>query len=387
MLLHTLRLVDYRNYQSASIELSPGMTLVTGANAQGKTNLLEGIYYLSIGKAYRQSRDEQIVRWGTHSFSIEAYAQSRQGNTKIQIQYNTKEKPAKQIFLDGLRRDTWEECSGVFTSVLFSPESMSVIKGPPQERRSFLDHDISQVSQSYGVDLLRYRRLLAQRNTLLKSIGHQKGLPGQWKEKLTIWDEQLIAYGSRIINKRLGFLEKMTPMARLMQRKLTEGKENLELHYLHAEDKYLSPQLGKATTSGTKRDTEASLTLAREYALEDDLRYGSTQWGPHRDDVRILLDDTDVRQFGSQGQQRTGVLALKLAEIEVFRGESGEYPILLLDDVLSELDEQRQDQLLSIINEKSIQCVITSTGDRTMDSLPNKQIKQLRVHQGEIREI
>ena len=386
MRLVSLQLADYRNYRNLSCGFSPGITMVTGDNAQGKTNLVEAIHYLSIGRAYRQARDEQLVRWGAKAFRIKAETESRQGGADIEIEYRNDERPPKTILLDGLRRTKWEDMSGALMSVLFSPESMSIIKGQPQERRNFLDHDIAQISMAYSVDLYKYRRLLAQRNALLKRLGLASAPLAAKKEQLAVWDEQLFVCGSRIVEKRLAFLGKMMPMTRLLHRKLTAGKENIELRYIHYGQKYASP--GKTPATGAAAgEILGFLQDVRENALMDDLRNGLTQWGPHRDEVSILLDGADMRQYGSQGQQRTGVLALKLAELEIFRGESGEYPILLLDDVLSELDESRQRQLLSVVNEKSIQCLITATVDGGGVFAEKRERKHYRVIQGEIREV
>ena len=387
MRLSALQLTDYRNYPLVSCAFSPGVTMVVGANAQGKTNLLESIYYLSIGKAYRQARDEQLVRWGARAFCLQGHVESKKGDTTIEIQYRMDESPAKVLVLDGLRREKGEELSGALTSVFFSPESMSIVKGAPVERRRFLDYDIAQISLAYSRDMARYRRIVAQRNALLKKLRPLSMPIGRKKEQLALWDRQSIEYAGRIVGKRLAFLEKISPIARLTQRRLTEGKENLTLRYVYAADKYVGKNGQDESAVSKETDIEAYLTEACGQALEDDLRFGATQWGPHRDDLRILLDGADVRQYGSQGQQRTSVLALKLAELEVFRGESGEYPILLLDDVLSELDGHRQKQLLSIIREKSIQCVITATQDDNESIFDPETYKRFSVRQGEIREI
>jgi DNA replication and repair protein RecF len=244
---------------------------------------------------------------------------------------------------------------------------MSIIKGPPQERRGFLDNDISQISLPYAKDSHKYRRILAQRNALLKKLGPLPVPLNEKKEKLSVWEQQLIFYGGRIIEKRIAIIEKLTPLVRLIHRKLTNHEEKMEIRYNFV--------------SGHISD---SLNEIRESSFENDLRLGSTQWGPHRDDIKISLAGADIRQYGSQGQQRTGVLALKLAELEIFRGESGEYPLLLLDDVMSELDENRQLKLLDFINEKNIQCIITSTENNKNKFTDKRQTRQFFVNKGEI---
>jgi len=382
MILSSLDLTDYRNYHALHCSFCPGINLITGANAQGKTNLIESVYYLSIGKAYRQARDEQLIRWGEQAFHIEGSVESRRGAIDIEIHYIKEAKPSKTITVDGFRGTTGESLSGAFTSVLFSPESMAIIKGSPQERRGLLDYDIGQISPVYSADHYKYRRLLAQRNALLKKLG-PLSMPQQDKrERLSVWDQQLVSVGSRLIEKRLMFVEKLAPLARLMQRRLTGGKENMEMQYLLYAKKAAS--VGKNAEG--RWDIAAWLREVCESSLEDDLRFGSTQWGPHRDDIRITVDGMDVRRYGSQGQQRTAILSVKLAELELFRGESGEYPILLLDDVLSELDESRQQQLLEMVNEKWIQCLITSTEAKNIVLIEKRQNKRFLVNRGEIKE-
>lgn len=382
MYLKSLSLTDYRNYSALSCGFGPGVNLVTGANAQGKTNLIEAVYYLSIGRAYRQARDEQLIRWGRDSFRIRGKVESRFGSTEIETLYRREGNPAKTISVDGLRAQKREEVSGRLTSVLFSPESMAVVKGPPQERRSLLDYDISQISYAYASDLYKYRRILAQRNALLRKLSHIPMGVEDKKERLSVWDQQLVVYGSRIVEKRTAVVEKLTPLVRLVHRKLADNEDNMEIRYFQ-----YGMDAAASNEKDRKRDFAAALREAGERTLAEDLRLGSTQWGPHRDDLKIFLEGIDLRQYGSQGQQRTGALALKLAELELFRGESGEYPVLLLDDVMSELDEERQRKLLGVINEKYIQCIITATEAKNIDLIEKRQPKRFMVNRGEIKEL
>lgn len=374
MLITSLALQNYRNYQQERCDFCPGINLFLGDNAQGKTNLIEAIYYLSIGKAYRPVKDDQLIYWGRNQFTIRGTLENRQGAAKVEIQYQTDEKKSKTIKLGGLILKKNEDLSGCLTSVLFSPENMSIIKGSPQERRHFLDYDISQISRGYAKNLAIYQRLLFQRNNLLKRLREKKISHPDKNSELELWDSQLVEVGGKIIEKRLQTLGKLNPLTRLMQRKLTVGQENIEIRYLFNRKK----EIYHST------DLTELLLEARQEAFEEDLRYGTTQWGPHRDDLLITLNGIFLKQFGSQGQQRTTVLALKLAELEFFRGESGEYPILLLDDVMSELDENRRQQLLELIQEKSIQCFITATDKSGLEKMEKRQMKFFEVRQGKI---
>jgi len=260
---------------------------------------------------------------------------------------------------------------------------MAILKGPPQERRAFLNDDISQISLAYSVNQTKYMRVLTQRNALLKKLGSVSMPAAEKKERLSVWDQQMISYGGRIIEKRMSVMEKLAPLVRLTHRKLTDEHDHMELFYVPRAKQEI---LIKKTSEG-KWDVESFLREAGEASFDDDLRYGSTRWGPHLDDMRVLLDGVDIRLYGSQGQKRTGVLALKLAELEIFRGESGEYPLLLLDDVLSELDEKRQKKLLDFINEKYIQCIITATEAKNINLVEKRQNKSFLVNRGEIKEI
>ena len=383
MYLTSVELAGYRNYRRLSCALCPGINLICGENAQGKTNLIEAIYYLSLGKSYRTAKDEQLPLWGMRSFQIKGKVEKKQGSTEIEVNYRQDENPTKTIWANGLRLDKKENLNGILTSVLFSPESMAILKGSPEERRTFLNYDISQISISYSMNLNKYIRILAQRNALLKRLGIISMPEREIKEKLSVWDQQMVTYGGKIIEKRISFIEKLAPLVRLIHRKLADSRDNMELYYApFAKDDVLI----KKGSEG-KWDAEGFLREVCAKSRDDDLRLGSTQWGPHRDDVKIILEGADLRQYGSQGQQRTAVLAMKLAELEIFRGESGEYPLLLLDDVLSELDERRQHQLLEFINDKSIQCIITATEAKNISFIEKRQNKRYIVNRGEMREI
>ncbi|MDR1205396.1 MAG: DNA replication/repair protein RecF [Peptococcaceae bacterium] len=371
MLLQSLELKDYRNYQAFSHDFSPSLNIFQGKNAQGKTNLIEAIYYLSIGRSYRPVKEDQLVRWEQKSFLISGKILNRLGVLSLETAFSRLTKPAKQIYIGGLKAQKPADMLGNLNSVLFAPEDLSMIKGSPQERRNFLDYDISQVSTEYFQELHKYRRLLAQRNHLLKQIhfGRRDGA------NLSLWDEQLLASASQIVYKRLQALEKLNPLMRLTQRKLTGGVENLDIKYF----------LNKRRELKISDDIPGALKEVQRDVLQEETRQGVTLWGPHRDDLSIVVNGMDLKLYGSQGQHRTAVLALKLSELEFFRGESGEYPILLLDDVMSELDEWRRNALIQFIQSKEIQCFITTTDSIGVLGKYEKEIRTYQIQAGQIK--
>jgi DNA replication and repair protein RecF len=369
--LEKLILNNYRNYASLSRDFTAQINILTGANAQGKTNLLEAIYYLAIGRAYRSVRDTQLIKWDQPFFKINAEIKNKMGQCTIDVFFGTEQKLVKNIRVNGLKIRKMADFLGNLTAVLFAPEDLNIVKGSPGERRSLLDNDIAQVSMGYYGKLQQYQRLLQQRNHLLKKInGRKKGLA-----ELEIWDLQLLNLSEQIIQKRLQVLEKLTPLTRLMQRKLTEGKENLEFKYLFNRKNEL--KIGN--------ELREILLNEMEKVKKEELIRGITLWGPHRDDLLITLNGLNLKYYGSQGQHRTAVLAIKLAELEFFKSETGEYPLLLLDDVLSELDQERREHLLKIIQEKDIQCFITTTEDLSFLWKNNSNIATIVVEKGTLR--
>ncbi|MGI6145212.1 MAG: DNA replication/repair protein RecF [Clostridia bacterium] len=360
MYLEKLELNNYRNYESLNRNFSAQINVLKGANAQGKTNLLEAIYYLAIGRAYRLIREDQLIKWGHDRFSISGQVRNKVGLINLEVFFQDNQqggqllasrgkKVQKEIKVNGLKIRRMADFLGNLTAVLFAPENLNIIKGAPLERRKLLDHDISQVSPDYYLKLQQYNKVLKQRNHLLRQIAELR----QGLEELEIWDLQLKTVGISIVQKRLEVLEKLTPLTRLMQRKLTGGRENLEFKYL----------FNRKWEIKKGYDLEDLFTQEIKRVKKEELMRGQTLWGPHRDDFLLTVNGINLKSFGSQGQHRTAVLAIKLAELEFFKGESGEYPLLLLDDVLSELDQERREHLLNIIQSKVIQCFITTTED------------------------
>ncbi len=348
MYLKKITLTNYRNYEHLEVNFPQKINLLQGANAQGKTNLLEAIYYLALGRAYRSFREDPLIKWGQQFFLIKGEVENRHGLVNLAVLVDqTQAVTRKEIKVNSLKIERLSDFFGNLTAVLFAPENLNIVQGTPALRRKLLDDDLSQVSPGYYLLLQKHRQLLKQRNHLLKKIK----VAGKGYSQIEVWDEQLKTTAAQIINKRLAVLEKLNPLTRLMQRKLTGGRENLELKYLFNR----TQEIKKGVDLVSLIESTAQEVKEREY------RRGITLWGPQRDDFLLTLNGQNLKIYGSQGQQRTAVLAIKLAELEFFKSESGEYPLLLLDDVLSELDTQRRLYLLNIIQEKPIQCFLTTT--------------------------
>ncbi len=373
MYLEKISLINYRNYESLSKNFSAQINLLVGANAQGKTNILEAIYYLAIGKAYRSARENQLIKWGNQHFKISGEIKNKISRSNLEIIFqneNQFNKGNKEIKINGIKIRRMADFLGNLTAVLFAPEDLNIVKGSPLERRKLLDNDISQVNPGYFSQLQKYQKILNQRNHLLKRmIGREKALA-----ELEIWNMQFLNMCEKIIQKRLQVVEKLTPLTRLMQRKLTGGQENLEF-------KYLFNRQQEIKNGYPIRDI---LITEMEKVQKEELLRGITLCGPHRDDLLFILNGINLKSYGSQGQHRTAVLAIKLAELEFFKGESGEYPLLLLDDVLSELDQERRACLIKIIEDKLIQCFITTTEDVQFLWKNKKNIASFYVEKGSL---
>lgn len=318
-----------------ALEFDPSTNIFYGDNAQGKTNILESVYMCSTTKSHRGTKDRDMIRFGEEESHIEAVVE-KSGIT-YQIDMHLKKNSPKGIAINKVPIRKASELFGIVNIVFFSPEDLNIIKNGPAERRRFIDLELSQLDKVYLNNLANYNRIVNQRNHLLKDIYHQEDLI----ETLDIWDLQLIEYGTKIIERRKKFIEQVNEIISDIHKKLTGNKEQIELVY--------EPNTGIFT-----------LEQALKRSRERDLKMKSTSAGPHRDDICFLNKDIDIRKFGSQGQQRTAALSLKLSEIELVKRITKDKPVLLLDDVLSELDKHRQNYLLDSIND--IQTLITCTG-------------------------
>ncbi|MBR5317834.1 MAG: DNA replication/repair protein RecF [Lachnospiraceae bacterium] len=335
MKIKQLKLKNYRNYDLLDLEFDSSTNIFYGDNAQGKTNILESIYLCGTTKSHRGTKDRDLIKFGEEESHIEAVVEKNEVPFKIDI--HLKKNSPKGIAINKMPIRRASELFGIINIVFFSPEDLNIIKNGPSERRRFIDLELAQLDKVYLSDLSNYNRIVNQRNKLLKdSYNRQEIL-----ETLDVWDMQLAHYGKKIIDRRNLFIYQLNEIAGKVHERLTGGKEILNISY---------------EPSNGNMDLEQAIKNNRER----DIRMKSTSVGPHRDDICFMTDEVDIRKFGSQGQQRTAALSLKLSEIELVKQVTKDTPILLLDDVLSELDKHRQNYLLDSICD--VQTLITCTG-------------------------
>ena len=327
MKINNLELNNFRNYNTAKVELKDGLNFIVGKNAQGKTNLLESIYLLSVGKSPKNSKDKQIINFNQEKAKVAVSFLTNAGNKTIEMYLDKSDK--KSIKVNNLNILKLTELVGTLSVVYFSPDELKLIKEVPEDRRSFLDISISQFDKGYLYNLLKYNRILKMRNQILKSFDSNESK----LEQLKLFTPQLIETAEKIIEKRLNFIENLKIIAKNIH-KLITIEENLDISYSYNKKENLS----------IKEDLQQQF----EKSIEKELELGYTTIGPHRDDIIFKINDLDCKYYASQGQQRTVALVVKLSLMEVIKQEIGEYPILLLDDVLSELDDNRQNRLLEL---------------------------------------
>lgn len=339
MVINSLTLKNFRNYEYEEFNFSNGINILTGANAQGKTNVAEAIFFICTGYSPRANKEKLLIRHGEENAELNASATSIYGDVNVKIKLHEKDK--KNIYVNGLEVLKVAELLGNIHSVFFNPSELKLVQESPEDRRRFLNVSLSQISKNYFYALLRYNKILSQRNNLLKDPDRTIIY-----ETLPIWDIQLAKEASKIIRMRNQFISEIAPIAGEKHSLISGGKENLTLK---TESGYF----------GSEEEIAYAFMEDLKTGLERDLRLGFTGVGPHRDDIKFSLDNTDVRIYGSQGQQRTVALALKLAEAQLFKSRLGEYPILILDDVLSELDTSRKKRLIKGV--EGIQTIFTAT--------------------------
>lgn len=354
MILKKIVLENYRNYNSENIELNKGVNLILGENAQGKTNFLEAVYYLATGRTFRNNKDVEIINWEKDYFRIQTELLKDNTDRKFIIDIYCDRKGNKQIKINGIKLNKISELFGYLQVIIFSPDDLKIIKGGPGERRKYIDLEICQLISGYYNILTNYYRVLQQRNNMLKEIRNNKTN----KQLIEIWNEQLINYGSKIIKNRIDFLKKLVPLARKIQKEITLDKENLDITY---------NSLLVNKSSIELKEIENNFFNIIKNNQEQEIKKGITLFGPHRDDIIFYINNKELKTYGSQGQQRTVILSLKLAELKLFFYNSDNYPLLLLDDVMSELDDKRRDFLIKLIKNNNIQTIITGANNELMD--------------------
>ena len=335
MVIKSLKLKNYRNYDLLDLTFDSKTNILYGDNAQGKTNILEAMYLTGTTKSHRGTKDRDLIKFGEEESHLETIV-SKHG-TDFQIDMHLKKNSPKGIAVNKIPIRRASELFGIIHFVFFSPEDLNIIKEGPSGRRRFIDLELSQLDKLYLNNLSNYNRIINQRNSLLKELYKQENL----METLDIWDLQLVDYGNKVMERREEFIKQVNKIISDIHFKLTGGKEKISITY----EKIIG---------------NLSLEQALKKNRERDIRMKSTSAGPHRDDLCFMAGNLDIRKFGSQGQQRTAALSLKLSEIELVKQLINDTPILLLDDVLSELDKHRQNYLLDSIHD--IQTVITCTG-------------------------
>jgi len=348
--LNRLELHRYRNYEHVELKTEGRVNIFIGPNAQGKTNLLEAIFVLALTKSHRTSKDKELIGWQAEEARIVGEADRKYGSVKLELAYSHQGKKAK---INGLEQRKLSDYVGTFNVVMFAPEDLEIVKGTPGIRRRFLDMEIGQVQPGYLHTLQQYGKVLQQRNNYLKTAS-----PGGPKQAmLDVWDTQLAEHGVKIMKRRQSFIQKLQKWAESIHAGITAGNEALTVQY--------RPSFEAA---GAEEETVLfeQFMIKLSQVRDQELRRGITLVGPHRDDLAFYINGKEAQVFGSQGQQRTTALSLKLAEIELIHEEIGEYPVLLLDDVLSELDRSRQTQLIETFQSK-VQTFITTTGLESVD--------------------
>ncbi|GBG93659.1 DNA replication and repair protein RecF [Ligilactobacillus salitolerans] len=360
MFLKSLDLKNYRNYSSCSLEFSPGINVLLGRNAQGKTNLLEAIYVLATARSHRTANDRELIYFGEDQADIKGSVSRHTGTLPLELQLG---KHGKKARVNHLEQAKLSQYIGQLNVILFAPEDLALVKGNPTGRRRFIDMEFGQIAPRYLHNLTQYRDVLKQRNRYLKLLSTHQTTD---KVFLDVLSEQLAAFGGSIIAQRLEFLQELEKYAQELHLAITQGAEKLTLTY----DSKLKDVLGHS-----EQELQQLMYQQLKGQLQKEIFQGTTLFGPHRDDIKFLINGKNVQTFGSQGQQRTTALSVKLAEIDVMKEQTGEYPLLLLDDVLSELDGQRQTHLLKTIQNK-VQTFLTAPA---MNDVAKNLIKAPRI--------
>lgn len=374
MQLKKLQLANFRNYIEFTQEFNQLKTIIIGQNAQGKTNILEAINILATSKSDRAERDSNLILWDSEYALIFAAIETKEDKLDIALQINASGK--RKLKINGVAKKAPQaDLLGNFFSVMFSCEDLYLIKGSPSVRRSWLDSILFQLDTQYHKSLQSYQKSVTQKNALIKKA-REEGMPRKaFKDQVDIWNDQIVNFGSEILAKRILFIDEIKALAKEFQKNISSGNEDLNIVY-ESTIKIDAPETDKIK-SIFKQTLEESFD--QEYVR------GQSVVGPHRDDLIFLINEKEAKSFASQGQQRSIVLALKLAEVRVIEKRKGEIPVLLLDDVLAELDESRQDFLLHNLPE-NIQTILTTTHISDLQKEFLKGAEVLTVDHGKIIE-
>ena len=359
MFIKRLQMLNYRNYNVLDISLGPHVNVFMGDNAQGKTNILEGIYYCAFARSHRTSKDRELINWNSNNALLSITVGRERLDKRIDISILKDGKKAIQI--NKIKIKKIGELFGNFNVVMFSPEDLKIIKDSPGVRRKFIDMELCQLNPKYYYNLVQYNKVLNERNSILRNRNINKDI-------LDIYDMQLVEFGYNIIIDRLEYIQKLNKYSTKIHSDITSGKEKIEFKYI-------------STIKDLENIKENFYSLLEKNRSRDCER-GITSIGPHRDDFTVLINDIDTKSYGSQGQQRTAVLTIKFSSLKIIKELTGEHPVLLLDDVLSELDFSRKRYILSTIGD--IQTIITCTGIEDLYEYLDDKSKVFKVKDGEI---
>ena len=359
MFIKRLQMLNYRNYNVLDISLGPHVNVFMGDNAQGKTNILEGIYYCAFARSHRTSKDRELINWNSDNALLSVTVGRERLDKRIDISILKDGKKAIQI--NKIKIKKIGELFGNFNVVMFSPEDLKIIKDSPGVRRKFIDMELCQLNPKYYYNLVQYNKVLNERNSILRNRNINKDI-------LDVYDMQLVEFGYNIIMDRLEYIEKLNKYSTKIHSDITSGKERIEFKYV-------------STIKDLENIRESFYSLLEKNRVRDCER-GITSVGPHRDDFTVLINDIDTKSYGSQGQQRTAVLTIKFSSLKIIKELTGEHPVLLLDDVLSELDFSRKRYILSTIGD--IQTIITCTGIEDLYEYLDDKSKVFKVKDGEI---
>lgn len=359
MHIKEIELKNFRNYKEERISFSENINIFLGRNAQGKTNLLEGIYLNAFGKSFKNVRDKDLIRFGEEYCRVRTVFESDDGENTIEILIHKDGK--KGIKADGIELKKTSELLERMFIIIFSPEDLKIVKEEPEKRRRFIDRELCQISSGYLSDINNYKRVLKQRNMYLKEEDMNMSL-------LDVWDEQLAFFGSRVTEKRRKFIEKASVISKEIHSSITGETEKLDLKY--------EPNIY------FEKNIEEKFYEVLKLCRYEDVRNRTTGRGPHRDDLKISANGVDLRKFGSQGQQRTAALSLKLSEIKIVEEEKEERPVLLLDDVLSELDNERQIYLMNSLGKNQMFITTTDIVGKVAQNLPEGKV--FKISDGEV---